>query len=277
MKLAVYVPDSILSERAGLLSKTEKVGLVARAAAIFGVDELNIYHDDMHGKHEDLELFASILNYLLIPPYLRKAAVPIKDEFKYVGFLPPLNIPSHVISKEDEIRFGYVIEKNGKFYVETGLERPVELRSREKIEKGMIVSIKLIRERGKLYAIKHPYNDYSGFKVGKLYNIKQALDKASSQNGIIIFTSREGNPISREWEWLKGSLKNIRRVDVFFGSPKRGLEEMLNDEQKRLGVWLNMIEGQKVKTVRTEEAMYICLGQINTLIRQAGPENLQGK
>ena len=52
---------------------------------------------------------------------------------------------------------------------------------------------------------------------------------------------------------------------------------MLNDEQKRLGVWLNMIEGQKVKTVRTEEAMYICLGQINTLIRQAGPENLQGK
>jgi len=268
IRLSVYVPDSVLSERTGLMSKTEKAGLVARAAAIFGVEEINIYHDDVHGKHEDLELFYSLLRYVLTPPYLRKFAMPLKEEFKYVGMLPPLNIPSHVTTKNEELRFGLVITKGDKFYVETGLEEPVELKSKENIEKGKIISIKLYKEKGKIYAIKHPFPEYSGFEIIKLFNIKQALDKAFQSNGSVIFTSREGKPISSEWENLKKEFKDKRRFEIFFGSPKRGLEEMLEDKYKNTGFWLNMIEGQKVKTVRTEEAMFICLGQLNTLIRQ---------
>ncbi|MGC8593063.1 MAG: putative RNA uridine N3 methyltransferase [Nitrososphaeria archaeon] len=262
------MPDSVISERSGLLSKTEKVGLIARAAVIFGVEEFNIYHDDLHGSHEDLELFYSLLQYLLTPPYLRKAAMPLKEEFKYVGMLPPLNIPSHIISKNEDLRFGYVLVKGEKFYVETGLEEPIELKSRENIAKGNIIPIKLYKEKGKVYAIKHPFPDYSGFEIVKFYNVKQALDKAMDSNGAIIFTSREGKPISSEWENLKKEFKEKRRYEIFFGSPKRGLEEILEDKYKNIGYWLNMIEGQKVRTVRTEEAMFICLGQLNTLIRQ---------
>jgi ATP-dependent protease HslVU (ClpYQ) peptidase subunit len=75
----------------------------------------------------------------------------------------------------------------------------------------------------------------------------------------------------------KKSAKILRRIynkQVVIGfaggvADAVSLEEMLEDKYKNMGFWLNMIEGQKVKTVRTEEAMFICLGQLNTLIRQA--------
>ncbi len=276
-KFLVYIPDSVISERQGLMNKTEKVGLIARAAAIFGVEEVNIYHDELHGTHQDLELFAELLNYLLVPPYLRKVAFPIKEDFKYVGMLPPLNIESHLITKKDNIRFGYVIQKEGKFYVETGLEEQIELNSFQGIEKGSIIPIKIIKEKGKLYAIKHPFPGYSGFEIKKHYSLKQAIDKARSSGWPIIFTSKEGKPISKEWDSLKSAFKDKKKLNVFFGSPKRGLEEMLDEKYKEYGYWLNMVEGQKVKSVRTEEALYICLGQLNTLVRQINPENVQSK
>jgi predicted SPOUT superfamily RNA methylase MTH1 len=73
---------------------TLAAGLVARAAAVFRVDELVVY-DDGYCSPEAVPFVASILRYLETPQYLRKHLVPTSSNLKRVGLLPPLDAPHH--------------------------------------------------------------------------------------------------------------------------------------------------------------------------------------
>ena len=58
---------------------------------------------------------------------------------------------------------------------------------------------------------------------------------------------------------------------IIFGSPKRGLQEILKQEGKNpeetFDYFINTVPNQNVSTVRTEEAILISLGILNlTLI-----------
>ncbi|MGZ4892149.1 MAG: putative RNA uridine N3 methyltransferase, partial [Halobacteriota archaeon] len=68
-KIQLAVPSSLTIETADHKIKTYKVGQVARAAAIFGVQRVTIYRD---AAYDDSRFIASILQYMEAPQYLRK-------------------------------------------------------------------------------------------------------------------------------------------------------------------------------------------------------------
>lgn len=50
LDLSIFIPDSLTAETKDLKIKTYKVGLIARAASIFGVKRIVIYRDGADGE-----------------------------------------------------------------------------------------------------------------------------------------------------------------------------------------------------------------------------------
>ena len=70
-KLSIAIPASIISDTPHLREKTAKIGLIGRSAAIFRVDEIIVYPDNLKlDQSKDLDFIALLLNYLETPQYL---------------------------------------------------------------------------------------------------------------------------------------------------------------------------------------------------------------
>ncbi len=263
MDITVCVPDSVLSERPSLLSKTEKVGEIVRAISIFGVKKLCIYHDKEDGSLYDMKLFEILVKYLMTPPYLRKFAFPMSNDLKYVGLLPPINIPSHIVEREDNLRFGMVIIRGKEKYVETGIGKMVRLIGYKNARNGEIIPIRIVNIGSNIAAVRHDFKGYSGANVERILDFDSYISSVDYSNSIVLFTSREGEPLSKAWKALAQMMQENANVSILFGSPKRGFEDMLDQSYRKKGLWINVVEGQAVRTVRTEEAVFISLGLVN--------------
>ena len=66
--VTIAIPASIISDTPHLREKTSKIGLIARAAGIFRVNEIIVYSDNTKtNQRKDLNLIALLLNYLETP------------------------------------------------------------------------------------------------------------------------------------------------------------------------------------------------------------------
>ena len=128
--LSIAIPSSSLINESDEKIKTYKTGMIARAAAVFRVDEIIIYRDPML---DESDYIADILEYLETPQYLRKYLFPLKNSLRFAGILPPLAIPSHKTKhlKVGEIREGVVrhVGPDGTRWVDVGLKALAQLRS----------------------------------------------------------------------------------------------------------------------------------------------------
>ncbi|KAA1078460.1 hypothetical protein PGT21_035316 [Puccinia graminis f. sp. tritici] len=127
--VSIALPGSIVNNAQTWELKTALVGQIARACAIFSVNEIIIFDESVgeadpsakphqpsstYGRAkyrtpaEDLELagpedgpfqpshfVARILEYLECPQYLRKSLFPIHPDLRLAGLLPPLDLPHH--------------------------------------------------------------------------------------------------------------------------------------------------------------------------------------
>lgn len=88
--------------------RTTNVGRVARALAIFSVDEVVIYDDtpveqrmanadpDAYtGDTDPAHFMEHILTYLETPPFMRKLLFPLHPNLRSQGLLPSLDMPHH--------------------------------------------------------------------------------------------------------------------------------------------------------------------------------------
>ncbi len=269
--LVVLLPKSILSDSPTLREKTVKVGLIARALAIFRVDEVDIYDDGTEGSEEDIRVFLDIARYMLTPPYLKRRLHKLKETLRYAGLLPPLTIPSHPASPTDTAtpyREAVVLRRvKGGVIVDAGLEKPSLIKNYE-AKPGERLTVRIQRAGGgvKLKPVKR-VPVYWGFKIRITTSLKERLNQLRSQGYSLIGTSRKGLPLRGEVERLRRLLK--KPAAVMFGSPKEGIYEIMNrlnmNPEKEMQTIINFIPNQGVRTVRTEEAIYIVLGIINTL------------
>ena len=87
---------------------------------------------------------------------------------------------------------------------------------------------------------------------------------------MVIATSRRGDPIMEIADKILDRWKRSRRVLVAFGSPTRGLQEIVRQEgiqlERAADFIVNTVPNQGVKTVRTEEALYTTLAILNALV-----------
>ena len=136
--MSVALPGSILDNAQSPELRSYLAGQIARALAVFNVDEVVVFDDEGRsgggegggegggggptttegefsgvGKHGKgcLQL-ARILQYLECPQYLRKHFFPIHQDLKYAGILNPTDMPHHLRASEDSAyREGVVLDR----------------------------------------------------------------------------------------------------------------------------------------------------------------------
>merc|ERR1719430_1878247 len=145
--VSIALPGSILDNAQTPELRTYLAGQVARAAAIYNVDEVVVFGDSGGAEHSrGMVQLARILQYLECPQYLRKHFFPIHDDLKYAGVLNPTDMPHHLRASEESIyREGVVLEREGvkedTSFVNIGLKTDCLVNRR--LKPGLRVTVRL--------------------------------------------------------------------------------------------------------------------------------------
>jgi len=265
--VSLLIPSSYTEESPDPRIKTYKVGQIARAAAIFRVDDIVIYHTK---GHDDTRFISTVLRYAETPQYLRKALFPMQDALRFAGVIPPLRIPSHTVTDESEYREGIVtsVGSDRSVWVDVGSDSPIPLETPGRaLKKGERISVRICSRRPTKVQIvnKKDIPSYWGYEVRAKSSLHDALTEA---DGLRIATSAKGRVLDlNTLSEIGASAKQRDKVSVAFGSPSKGLDVILLDEGHKLedhsSYVVNAVPGQGASTVRTEEAVFITLGLLN--------------
>jgi hypothetical protein len=277
-KLSIAIPASVISDTPHLREKTAKIGLIGRAAAIFRVNEIIIYHDNRKAdQYQNADLIALLLRYMETPQYLRKRLFEMDPRLQFAGILPPLRTPHHPLSgktvdlKEGAYREGVVLSqaKEG-LLVDIGAEQPALLREKQ-FTVGERLTLQIVNVAGQIEvqtAKRDEISEYWGYSVTSDME-KHALTTLllSGRFDLIIGTSKKGLGLADAAGELARRWKEAAAVLVVFGSPQRGLYEMAEDWRMNLkdimDFVVNTIPEQGTETVRTEEALLASLAILN--------------
>ena len=268
---AILIPSSLTMESRDSRVNTLKVGQIARAAAVFRMNRIVIYRDP---EHDDSRFIAMVLRYMETPQYLRKLLIPRREELRHVGTLPPLRTQHHPIDsrseslKIGEFRVGAVVESVGSddgVWVEIGINRPIPLRTKEKIPVGQRLNVRifshnpLAAEPVDQKEIPH----YWGYETEVADSLEDYL--ASKDDPLVVLTSRNGKAITPEILSKLGQSGQKRDLAVVFGSPARGVDAFLSKEAMDRYEMINTIPHQGTHTVRVEEAVFATLALLNLI------------
>jgi len=276
IELSVAIPASFVSDVPHLREKTFRIGLVGRAAAIFRVDEVIVYHDlPKTDQRRDINMVATVLSYMETPQYLRKRLFKIKPELQYAGVLPPLRTPHHPTADKienlvvSEYREGATVTRvRDGTLVDIGVEQPLLIEGKKlPLDKRVTVRVvKLGKNPSGVLAKREEIPQYWGYKV-TVVEIPLGQLTQTRHFDLIIATSRRGKPHSIVTEELEKRWKTSKNVLVAFGAPTQGLHEIVAQENIKLediaDFVVNTIPNQGTETVRTEEALYATLSMQN--------------
>ena len=266
-KIAVSLPDTLLEDKESAREKTVKLGFIARACAIFGVDVIEIFRDPKAAGEE--KLIRKVLEYLEAPQYLRKRLFPLDEDLRYAGMLPPLRIPSHKARiPKDRLAVGEVREGviNADGTVDIGLDVAPGLRQKSLPGKRVTVKVASLRPPVADLIPRETAGQYWGYAVETRTVAEVLSDSRFSRK---IATSRLGTPMVDELSRLTSSLHHAEGVKLIFGSPSRGLFEIVGEDlPRRVDYVVNFFPEQQVETVRTEEAVFVSLGVVALLSSQ---------
>ncbi|MEM3565344.1 MAG: putative RNA uridine N3 methyltransferase [Candidatus Bathyarchaeia archaeon] len=274
--IAIAIPASVVSDTPHLREKTSKIGLIGRAAAIFGVEEIIIYKDDLKlNQKADIDLIATLLSYMETPQYLRKKLFKLKPELRYAGILPPLRTPHHPLGKRaadlrvGDYREGVTVAKSEKgTLVDVGVDK-LALIPDVRLPLGKRVTVKVTGVNKHIVTSLANRSDvphYWGYTVtiwedpfGKLVKDRKFdLKIATSKYGALFTYVKD--VITEKWE-------KAEKILIAFGAPAKGLYEVAKQEGLKLDqivdFVVNTIPGQWTETVRTEEALIASLAVFN--------------
>jgi predicted SPOUT superfamily RNA methylase MTH1 len=272
--LSLAIPSSFIEVSKTLAQQTIQIGRIGRAAAIFRVDEILVYADQLNrAEAAHRRLVTSVLEYMETPQYLRKYLFAKQPELRYVGLLPPLRTPHHPIEKraqalrDGEIREGYGFRRRGRAFVDVGVERPLPLRGSPPSDLPGRVTVRIERSDQETLATSlappSSAGEYWGFRVTETQRPLGEFIPRIFADSLVVATSRKGMPIRDVWMGLKTRWRDAKRVLTLFGSHAEGLAEIAHRQGHELTSFVhyvvNTIPNQGVATVRTDEAVMLSL------------------
>ncbi|MEM3640633.1 MAG: RNA methyltransferase [Candidatus Bathyarchaeia archaeon] len=275
-KVSIAIPASVVSDTPHLREKTAKIGLIGRTAAIFRIDEIIIYPDDVEvNQKNEINLIATLLSYMETPQYLRKSLFKLKPELRYAGILPPLRTPHHPLNRKiknlkvGEYRDGVTLSKtNEGTLIDIGVEKPALLVNKQlPMQKRVTVKITKTEKRVEVeLANRIEIPEYWGYTVTVEPKSFGPLLKRGSFD-LTIATSKYGAPLTEVAEKLSERWKKADKILLVFGAPTQGLYEIAKKEGLNLDeivdFVVNTIPMQGTETVRTEEALIASLAIFN--------------
>jgi len=111
--VSIALPGSIMTNAQSPQLRSYLAGQIARALAVFSVDEVIVFREDTTGQKgtegvrerdgggasmDPCMFLARLLQYLDCPQYLRKAFFPMHRDLQHAGLLNPLVAPHHMVS-----------------------------------------------------------------------------------------------------------------------------------------------------------------------------------
>jgi len=278
-RVSIAIPASIVSDTPHLREKTSKIGLIGRAAAIFGVEEIIVYRDEPTANQKaETDLITTLLRYIETPQYLRKRLFGLKPELRYAGILPPLRTPHHPLGKRTsdlkvgEYREGVTIAKTRDgMLVDIGVDKPATMpKARLPIGERITVKVASINKQVLVKAARvQDIPCYWGYKVTVWNGSFGSLVK-SIRFDLKIATSKYGEAFNDIKDKIAERWARAREVLVGFGSPTMGLYEIVKREgldlMEIVDFVVNTIPGQCTETVRTEEALFSSLAVFNLFL-----------
>lgn len=276
-ELSIAVPASFVSDTPHLREKTYKVGLIGRAAAIFKVREVVVYPDlPARDQTREIELISSILSYMETPQYLRRYLFRLNSGLRYVGILPPLRTTHHPTSRHasdlrvGDLRDGVVVGGRGA-EVDIGVDVPARLTGRQG-KLGERVTVRVVETGRAPRAVivdRREIGAYWGYRV-EASKLPLGAFIRRRDFDLVVATSKHGQSLADVVSSLRERWRSARRKIVAFGSPNEGLREILSHENLKLedvaDFTVNTVPGQGTETVRTEEAVYISLAGLLSVI-----------
>lgn len=258
------LPDTLLEEHESLREKTVKLGSLARACSIYGVDFILVFRDEK-GKGE-ARLIKKVLEYLETPQYLRKRMYPVDGSLRFAGLLPPLRIPSHRLKVPlEKVQVGEVREglTNADGTVDIGLEENPKIRNPTGPNRRVTIRVTSKNPLTAEIIDRKEVNEYWGYVV-ETGTLDEIL--GGSRFGLKIATSKYGNTLPSQIFQLREAVRKAGSVLVAFGSPARGLFDMVGPKlSQEVQFTVNLFAEQHVQTVRTEEAVFAALNLLNNL------------
>ena len=266
MNLSIAIPDSTLLDESTILFKTKKISMIARACAIFKINQIFIYQDEK-GNENDLALLSTSLKYLETPQYFRKKLFPKSNLLKYAGVLQPLNISSHLTTSNQKMikigdtRDALIINYKGKKFLDIGINKHIQYFGKMKSGTRIAVQIKTTQPELTIKEIsREDIKDYWGYDVKERSNLLSLL---STWKGKIILTSKKGKNFTTT-EAKKMSESNEPLL-IVFGTTNKGVYDILGTDIKKIqnSKIFNFFPKQGTQTVRLEEAILGTLSIIN--------------
>jgi len=275
-KTSIAIPTSVVSDTPHLREKTSKIGLIGRAAAIFRINEIIVYPDDMKvDQTREMSLIALLLSYMETPQYLRKELFKLQPELQFAGILPPLRTPHHPLNKKirslkiGDYREGVTLAKaNEGTQVDIGVEQHALILNKH-LPVGKRVTVKIVRI-GKQVEVELASRDEASEYWGYIVSMeRRSLEEIADRKrfDLIIATSKNGALINDVADKLTEKWKVAKTILLAFGAPTRGLYEIAESDGFSLdGVAdfvVNTVPRQGTVTVRTEEALIASLSVLN--------------
>jgi len=268
LNLSIAIPDSSLQDESTILNKTKKISIIARACAIFKINQILIYQDGKQNKI-DSTLLSTSLKYLETPQYFRKEIFPKTQLLKYAGVLQPLNISSHITTsnqkmiKTGDVRDALIINYKGKKFLDIGTNKLIQYFGKMKSGTRIAIQIKTTQPELTVKEIsREDIKDYWGYGVKERANLLSIL---STWKGKIILTSKKG----KNFTVLdaKKMAESKESVLIVFGTTNKGIYDILGADIKKIqnAKIFNFFPNQATQTVRLEEAILGILSIINIL------------
>ncbi|XP_066436609.1 putative methyltransferase C9orf114 homolog [Eleutherodactylus coqui] len=296
--VSVALPGSIMDNAQSPELRTYLAGQIARACAIFCVDEIVIFDETGEGSksvegefegigkkgHACVQL-ARILQYLECPQYLRKSFFPKHPDLQFAGLLNPLDSPHHVrIDEESKYREGVVLDRPTKpsrgSFVNCGIRKEVQID--KQLQPGLRVTVQMQPDKpdkkvrnGIVVSPQHPRTEdgmYWGYRVRLASCVSAVFTECPFKDGydLTIGTSERGSGVEDV------TLPDFQHALVVFGG-LQGLEASVDSDQNLdieepsmlFNHYLNTCPGQGSRTIRTEEAILISLTALKPRIENA--------
>ncbi|KAI0138297.1 putative RNA methyltransferase [Pestalotiopsis sp. NC0098] len=299
--VSIAVPGSVLSTCRRDDQRTAVINQIARALAVFSVDEVVIFDDspmDKRVKNVDPTSYTGdldpcgyiehLLNYVEVPPFMRKALIPFHANLKQAGLLESLDMPHHP-NPSDYLPYGEGVTTSegpsgGKgSVVDVGGNQRVTID--DDIPANHRVTLKFDPKDPARAEAVHPAlprtegGYYWGYSIRRCKTLASIFEECPYDGGydLSIGTSERGRPLSDAFASKKKEPLKFNHLIVVFGGP-RGLEYAAENDPalQEMGIirgktkelfdhWVNILPGQGSRTIRTSEALFIGLTGLRPL------------
>ncbi|MGY5881814.1 MAG: putative RNA uridine N3 methyltransferase [Candidatus Thorarchaeota archaeon] len=274
MTLKVALPDTSLADSTNLRKKTAKAGRIARAIAVFRVEEVFVYKTGFlpPSKMRDADLLVRILRYLDTPQYLRRRIFPKSSSLQFAGTLPPLRISSHPLKSsladlsKGSVRWGVQVRPN---QIDLGFDRLIDYP--EIVSERDPTLFRVVNTSPKIVLEtieRSDVQEYWGYEASRIGGLVDLLKQSEGMTRIGF--SRNAPSFKNLEDDIISTISNTQSVLAIFGGPERGIIELCAKKQEdikhHVDFWVNTIEGQGTETVRLEEALLVSLGLLNNSV-----------